>query len=204
MNDATAPALAKAAPDINDEQDWFDFVNAGTRDESPASQPAWLELAPKEKADLLMQVREHIATGRAALKPHEDLERAIFVAIQADMIARNASVVAHPELEITLKTETPKLVLGPELLAGLKALVDAGDVEKTDADKAAWTYTPPPEIKTHLTHIKSLQKKYGKTVDPLLAKTIRDLPVTHKLTIAYKKTEMIDVTPGAEATDHAN
>jgi hypothetical protein len=181
-----------------------EFVQAG--DPKSAEGPAWLTLAPKEKADLLMQVREHIAMVRAALKPHEDTERAIFLAIQADMIERKATVVAHPELDIKLEAKTEKQVLAPELLTGLTDLVVKGEIEKADADKAAWLFQPEPEIKTHLSRIKDLAKKYGTTVEPLLAETVRELPPTYKLSITPKKTAEKNVTPvvDLEATYHAD
>lgn len=170
-----------------------EFLNAGA--ETPrTTEPEWtLKLSDVDLVNAHADVEAHIDAINEKLRPARERKALIESILLKRLTDRGATVLAHPEFEVIVERKQSSDVLASELTPLFKMAVE-GAIDQKDLDKAARWETPPPELKTHLTYLKQLGKKYGAPVLAILDKAIRVTAGAPKLVIAPKEREQKKIT----------
>lgn len=170
--------------------------DAAGKNEEP-SLPQWaVAMSDTELVDARADVVAVIDLHEEKLRPARERKALIESVLLKRLIDRGATVLAHPDFDVTVECKSSTDVLVSELMP-LFTMATEGQILTEDLAKALWWETPAPVLRKHLTYLKGLAKKYGAPVQAILDKAVRTIAGVPKLSIEPKERPQKHVTGDA-------
>jgi hypothetical protein len=187
--------MAEATIELGASQELIDFMRAGevAPEETPVRAP-WLRFSREDKVTAIDDAQQRLDELKATyITPLQKAIEAMKAAVIDELQADDATVVAHPYLEVKLEVKKERQVR-IDVLRRLYDLAAAGKVDLAAVKKFVYEHQPDPEWKTDFRYARQLLQ-YGGEVATVMAAGVVETNGEPKLVIKPKPRPMIPATP---------
>lgn len=157
--------------------------------------------------ELAKSAYAEVARIRAMAAPMEENLALAQRILHERLLAEDRSVINDPDFVIALESagNFPATKDDAAILRALVELrVDGDPIPPNELVEAAWEETPPPPqpiVKTNLTKLKSLVKKYGKPVQAIIDAHVSAPPKPKRFVFQPKEQHVRDASPAIGRAD---